>query len=468
MASCWTCGTYVSGYHYTCSACESLAELKSLRKGVQNLAERGESHTKEISERISDIAEVQQKGFMALKETLSAGLSEIASAIEWGFGEIGWQIQQQTNILQSIDQTLKTPGETQANEWRKMAEELRRRGVLHESEDFYLKALDLNRLDYRIYVGLAETYLQGNQFDKAKTVLERSLPHAPKREIDYKSYSFRLIGHIYACEEDYSHAVSILHSSVELSPHYVEGNYDYAQYCARVRNLEQCTLSLQKAILAKPIYWYLAQQERNFDPCRSEIRELLSSVSRAASHRAENAISKAESALKEADKLASKVILGLIKSRDAAFLSLVSQTVDDVGEQLNLAQNKVISGDYIAFLEAERIANDSYALGNSLVAKVHEERLHYAASRSAKVRRAWATVPESIGISLGCGFFGWLLLGVGGCGRRIFSITSTGGSLEAMDIRPLLSFIHEGVTGLVLGVIGGAIYGIYKFTNELD
>ncbi|MDI6745479.1 MAG: tetratricopeptide repeat protein [Thermodesulfovibrionales bacterium] len=189
MARCWTCGTSVSGWSHTCSSCKGLSEIKGLQKEV-------ESYHGDISERLDYLAEVQQEGFNALRDTLSAGLSEIASAIEWGFGELSWQLQQQTDVLRSIDHTLKTPSETKANEWRLHAEELRRRGVLEESEEFFLKALNEYRLEYRIYVGLAETYLQMNRFDKAKVFLEKSLPHAPKKEIDYKSYSYRLIGHM--------------------------------------------------------------------------------------------------------------------------------------------------------------------------------------------------------------------------------------------------------------------------------
>lgn len=268
MAKCWTCGATVSGYHYNCPSCQSLTELKNLQKKV-------ESYSGNISDRLSYMAQVQQDGFNALRDMISTDLSEIASAIEWGFGELSWQLQQQTDVLRSIDHTLKTPGETQANEWRKMAEELRNRGVLDESEEFYLKALDLNRLDYRIYVGLAETYLQMSKFDKARTFLEKSLPHAPKREIDYKSYSYRLIGHIYACEEHYAHAYSVLRSSIELSPKYIDGHYDYAQYCAVLGKKEDSLASLQKAILDKPLCFYLSQKERNFDPIKRDVQNLL-------------------------------------------------------------------------------------------------------------------------------------------------------------------------------------------------
>lgn len=323
MAKCWTCGTNVGGYQYTCTSCENLTtELKSLQKKV-------EFHGRDISEGLDYLAQIQQKGFETLSDTLSSGLLEIASAIEWGLGEISWQLQQQTDVLRSIDHTLKTPSETKANEWRLHAEELRRRGVLEESEEFFLKALNEYRLDYRIYVGLAETYLQMNTFDKAKTFLEKSLPHAPKKEIDYKSYTYRLIGHIYACKEDYNQAISILQSSIELSPTYEDGHYDYAQYCAQIGNTENCLSSLQKAILAKSLYWYLAQKERNFDLARDEVNKLLSSIRTEASRRVKDAIGKSKEVLNQAREAVSEArqALGVSRDRDA----LNSSTICEIG-----------------------------------------------------------------------------------------------------------------------------------------
>lgn len=239
MARCWTCGAHIDRPLFTCPACSTVKEIQGLRKQTAASLDR--------------LAEVQRRGFEELSGALSEGLSEIASVIEWGFEEINWQLQQQTTVLKSIDRTLKTPSQTQANEWRQMAEELRSRGVLDRSEEFFLKSLEANPLDYRTYVGLAEVYLQINTFDKAMAYLEESLPHAPKgrsqsqeqdwdeeweeelerelRELereafeigeeanlranlwqnkeyfDYKSYSYRLIGHVYACKEEYPNAV---------------------------------------------------------------------------------------------------------------------------------------------------------------------------------------------------------------------------------------------------------------------
>lgn len=411
MARCWSCGSQIPGgirYLFTCPTCEQVQEIKSLRK--------------EAIDNLDELVEVQRRGF----ETLSDRLSEVATVIEWGFEEIRWELQQQTDVLRSIDHTLKTPSETQANEWRRMAEELRRRGILDKSEELFLKALDLNPLDYRIYVGLAQTYLQMNQFDKAKTRLEESLFHAPprpqidqyyikvkmggeehfirvnsalyrraqaplgeaetdeeedeeeagnflslaeyealkKQVIDYRSYSYRLIGHIYACAENYDQAVTVLQSALELSPNYEDAHYDYAQYCALVGKKEDCLASLQEAIVLKPLYFYLAPKERNFAPLRKKVQELLDLLERETSNKAKELVSKSEEMLRQIEE----AIFGVGEVQRKSKKSLekrgtwweLSQELDSAKgfyeiakERFNRAKEIIKSGDYSELVEIE-------------------------------------------------------------------------------------------------------------------
>ena len=444
MAKCWTCGTTVSGNTYVCSSCEDVVrELKNIDVS--------------ISVGIEGLARIQEAGF----NQLSGQLSEIATILEWGFGELSWQLQKQTDILRSIDNTLKTPSETKANEWRKMGEELRRRGVLNDSEEFFLKALESNRLDYRIYIGLAHTYLQGNQFDKAKAILEKSLPHAPKQEIDYKSYSYRLIGHIYACKEDYNQAVSTLRSSIELSPNYEDGHYDYAQYSAQKKETENCLPSLQKAILVKPIYWYLAKKERNFDPIRTKVEKILSKLYSEASINAKDAIDKSESLLKEAHKALAVARHALSVAREKTILAS-STLCENSEEKLKLAKDKVASGDYMAFVEAIPIAEKSYHLSKEALNKAHIEKRHYEKKRSEKVKNAWSRVPGAFfGWPLVFGILGWFVFGTGGCMSRVFRRYYE----NAFEV--FKAYGNEGVYGFYIGIMGGILFGIYNILKEL-
>lgn len=439
MARCWTCGSEIPGglrYLFTCPTCEGVQEIKSLRK--------------EAIDNLDELVRVQRHGF----EILSDRLSEVAAVIEWGIEELSWQLQQQTDVLRSIDHTLKTPTETKANEWRLQAEELRRRGILEESEEFFLKALNEHRLDYRIYVGLAETYLQMNKFDKAMSFLEKSLPHAPQEEIDYRSYSYRLIGHIYACEEDFNRAVAVLRSSIDLSPTYEDGHYDYAQYCAQIRNTEACLTSLQKAISAKPLYWYLAKKERNFGPVRSAVEKLLSSISTEALRKARDSIAKSETALKQAREAVSEANQALTVSRDKAALNS-STMLGNADSKLKTAKDKLSSGDYVAFLEVKPITEEANVLANETINAGYWERENILKRRQEKVKNAWKRLP--LRIILWSFLFGWIGSIVGGIGALIIF----------GDPRVKGPFIGFWLFGILVGIVFAVIFVIHRIKKEL-
>jgi tetratricopeptide (TPR) repeat protein len=512
MARCWTCGTPANGYHYTCSSCENLtAKLKQLQQSV-------DVHGRDISQGLDYIARIQQEGFEALEDTLSeglsgiaVGLSEIASSVAWGFGELSWQLQQQTSELQSIDHTLKTPSQTQANEWRQIAEDLRHRGVLDKSEEFYLKALEVNPLDYRIYVGLAETYLQGNKFDKAKVFLEKSLPHAPKQEIDYKSYSYRLVGHIYACEENYRQAASTLHTAVQLSKDYTDGHYDLVQYCARLENRQDWAKkrlsSLEWVILRRPVYYSLVQHERNFDPVRSEVKGLLARINAEAARRARDAIAKAETALMEADEAVDKELAktesaisaakqALATSREKATLSSARIHEDaksryhgyyrgqgasgTVRSNLLVAKEKGSSGDYAAILEAQSIAEKcgtaiweaaGSALRGAQEAKGEADReLGYYERRYAqKQEKAQKVIGEGLLGALAAGVGGWMITGFVGCCIRAqdLDIHRIHGNAAGWVIAHG-SYTEEGIWGGIIFFVIALVAVIYGARKELE
>ena len=279
MGRCWSCGSQIPGgfrYLFTCPNCAEVEEIKKIREriessGASNLPAVVEAFRSDLGE----LSEISEAGFNQLSEELA----NIASIFEWGFEEIEWKLDQLRVTLKSIDDTLKTPSQTKANEWRQIAEELRERGVLDESEKFLLKSLESNPLDYRTYIGLGKTYLQIGKLNEVRTHLRRSLPHAPKTSgFDYKSYSYRLIGRTYFCEENYQQAVLALRTAIELSPDYYLGHYDYAQYCALIGGGEHFLDSLMIAIIKEPLPFELVRKEKNFERCEKEVEEVLENI----------------------------------------------------------------------------------------------------------------------------------------------------------------------------------------------
>jgi tetratricopeptide (TPR) repeat protein len=265
MENCWTCGTEVIGHHFTCNVCEktrtNLFESPRISKST--------TMSKFIEYSITELffGKEDTQLYIAADtgsnlENINSNLEYIASVIEWGFEELSWKMDQMTVVLQSIDRSLKTPDETKANEQSLMAEELRRRGILADSEKFFLQSLELNPLDYRTYIGLAQTYFEMNKFDDGKTLLNKSLPHAI--ENIKKSYAYRLLGRTLFAEGKYEQAVEALELSTKLSPDYALGHYDYAQYCALTGRKEDYMNSLEIAITKEPSLIKLAEIEPNF------------------------------------------------------------------------------------------------------------------------------------------------------------------------------------------------------------
>jgi len=355
----------VDEWSYSCPLCQNLKEFHELRKSANlDSVDHSQAFNKSVIPPafcFQTLQKLQQQALTLLETQPPDRLSAIASTIEWGFGEIEWQLLQQADALQNPELPLNTSSQVQAEEWRIMAEELRRRGVLDESEAFYLKALDLNRLDYRMYVGLAETYLQSNQLEHAKNMLEKSLPHAPaSKDFDYKSYSYRLIGHIYACGENYQEARSALRLSVQHSPRYLDGHYDAAQYAAQVGSLEDSLRFLQN-ILKEPIYFFLVQQERNFDPIRNDVQSVLFTF--ALSHDVTAEYDQGVFALakywrQQGNTLSTLSLLKSLMTRSPSFFSVLrsDNAHDEVGQDI---QHMLGELEVQAMQEAENAMRDS-------------------------------------------------------------------------------------------------------------
>jgi Flp pilus assembly protein TadD len=260
MARCWTCGSYTPDLSYSCVTCLQLNALKQVRDAAH-------AASIDSAERLDAIAELHRKTHQALLD----GFNQLNQTLEWGFSGLLWAIDQQTEVLRSIDNTLKTPSKSQADEWRIIGEQMRLRGDSGAATKFFTDALELYPLDYRIYLGLAHAYFELSRFEDADRVLVESLPHAPRSQFDYRSVSYRLMGRIRFCNEEYHDAVEQLRHAVAVEPKYAKAYYDLAQYSSCVGAERDCVIALRDAIALEPNYWYAARAEPLFDSVRPHV-----------------------------------------------------------------------------------------------------------------------------------------------------------------------------------------------------
>lgn len=301
--TCWTCGSPCVGFTYKCSQCAQLLVTRQLDEHVtlvggqvdsqlKVLAREAKSANEELGD-VSDglgqlrqfamagtLVEVAQLNVLReLSQTLPKAIARVEQAVRWSCQQLIWHLKQQTDVIRSIDETLKTPVQTRANEWRVMADKLRERGALKEAVEFYEKSLAESPLDYRTYVGHAEVLIQLDQGDKALAILTQSLPHAPRNaegEIaDWRSHSLRTIAHIHHCQGSHDRELLCLRQAVTLSPQYQSARYEMAVAAAECQQLQVACETLDELVHQSDLYFEMARRQATFLLHRDEIIPIL-------------------------------------------------------------------------------------------------------------------------------------------------------------------------------------------------
>ena len=301
--TCWTCGSPCVGFTYKCSQCEQLLVTRQLDEHVTLVGGQVDSQLKVLAreatsanEELGDISghlghlrqfamagtliEVAQLNVLReLSQTLPKAIAHVEQAVRWSCQQLIWHLKQQTDVIRSIDETLKTPVQTRANEWRVMADKLRERGALKEAVEFYEKSLAESPLDYRTYVGHAEVLIQLDQGDKALAILTQSLPHAPRNaegEItDWRSHSLRTIAHIHHCQGSHDRELLCLRQAVTLSPQYQSARYEMAVAAAECQQLQVACETLDELVHQSDLYFEMARRQATFLLHRDEIIPIL-------------------------------------------------------------------------------------------------------------------------------------------------------------------------------------------------
>lgn len=489
MSACFICGSPHNTFLFGCGECKKLSVLEDISSSARSMEKTGRNAQQFAKQSLASQSRMEELQLQYLPHL--AELPIIASTLEWGFTELIWQTQQQSEVLRSIDQKLDMPIQIEAKELRRIGEELRSRGDTKKAVKFLSESLEKSPLDFRTYVGLALAYLELNDPRSAQQVLEESLSHAP--DAASKAYAYRLLGRIAACTDDYRRAAGMLHKAIEVSPSYVEAHYDYAQYTARLEARDACFLSLRHAVTAVPIYWHMAEKERNFDPIREDVRKLLVQLLKKAIQMAQVTIGHAEKRLMrvkgiveqaldsmtegiEGEKVSTRedfeqcpkckarvpiretILIGPkieCPSCKLRFLLQHPRTVrrlgfckkyDEMSGQLGSAKELLGSRRYVDVLEADEMAKVCGSLADTVEAMVPGELALFRAARREKQEETLKAILGTI--------LGWaVILGIGG-------------SIVGFAIG---SHRNHEIAGVLLGALLGSVLGLalWRITRAL-
>jgi hypothetical protein len=84
-------------------------------------------------------------------EKVADGLDGLASAFEFGFSEMVWQLEQQGETLKRILEVLRTPLDTRARELRRRAADAYGNGRIDEALTDFLESETKNRYDFTVH-----------------------------------------------------------------------------------------------------------------------------------------------------------------------------------------------------------------------------------------------------------------------------------------------------------------------------
>lgn len=199
-----------------------LSEMENLGLVYRDSAKEMSSSFERASDRIS-------QSF----DELSNAISELTEVFEYNHAEMMWQMERQLEVLTGIHDMVKNRRATEANELLKMGIESLKRDMIPESINLLEEAVELNPLDYRIYLTMGHAYLRMDDLKNALNSFEYSLKNA--RTNFYKSYSLLLISRVFYCLGDIIKAIENAKLATEKSPNYGESYYQFALYVAQNR-----------------------------------------------------------------------------------------------------------------------------------------------------------------------------------------------------------------------------------------
>lgn len=173
---------------------DSLSEQNSLNNYLLEQQQEQQMQMMEATnEAIRNSQEMMQRNNDAVISSLSRGFSSLANAFESKFALFENVIEEHSikikKTLDNISESLSNPTITKANEFRDMAIDRMKKGLLDKALESFLKSYDLNDTDFFVNFQIGKIYLYGNiednnliDLDKSEKFLKAALRYVDAEE----------------------------------------------------------------------------------------------------------------------------------------------------------------------------------------------------------------------------------------------------------------------------------------------
>jgi|GEM_PF-1623978 len=234
--------------------------------GIIASQERISEGIDEISYRIEDVAE---------------GIYGLKAAFEWGIDEVVWQIEQNREVLKNILEAITKPLDTQAKELRRRAEKAYANGWIDDALEDFLESEKKNRYDFVVHISLGHIYLfHEHNNAKALEYYQKAVKYARPESSYYTSYALIHMAFIKYLEKQVEEAERYTKEAIQLSPDFTEALYRNAQYNAILCKVDKAIPSLERAIKIDVNYCEKANNEKEFDEIKADVKKLFEKLRR--------------------------------------------------------------------------------------------------------------------------------------------------------------------------------------------
>jgi tetratricopeptide (TPR) repeat protein len=188
-------------------------DKRRLLDSMDDIASSG----REISGKLDDIC-----------DEISDAYNELEEFFQYSHAEQMWMLEKHLKVLTGIEDALKNPRATQANELYFMAKKALKRDMIRESLKLLKQAIELNPLDYRVYMTMGYIYLMMDNLDKAANRFELAFRNVDDNK--YKSFALLQMANVRYLMDDIGGAAELAEHATKIHPNDPKARYQYVVY----------------------------------------------------------------------------------------------------------------------------------------------------------------------------------------------------------------------------------------------
>ena len=224
-------------------------------------------------------AEETRQVLVTVFSIIHQDLERLDSRFHWGFEELAWRLDQQTQQTKDLIDILTRPLETQVRELRERGIECYNYGWYPEALSFLQEAMKKARIDYIVAQYLGNIYLyEKEEYNHAIDYFERaarySRPKSPKHYVHAlmsQAFSYYLRNQ----QQDLELAKSCLACAIDMLPGHLEARFEYAKVCALTGDIDECAEAIDYILHADPLYVVKILAEPDFSGVKQSVSDII-------------------------------------------------------------------------------------------------------------------------------------------------------------------------------------------------